>query len=227
MAKNNSQRIVIWIIAVVMLAGSIGGFVAMMVAPGNEAKDQAALDVATKEWDRLQSEWQKKTNAQAAELSERYFADFSSFSSRVAKFSAKDIDDLEVEDLRVGDGPEVKKDSKLAAYYLGWNPDGKIFDSSIEKDSLKAPIIVDGVATANVIEGWQEGLLGMKVGGVRELTIPSDMAYGETGGGDDDIPPNTPLKFIVMAIETPKNIPAPEMPELLRKEYKRQYGIDY
>ena len=63
----------------------------------------------------------------------------------------------------------------------------------------------------------------MKVGGVRELTIPSDMAYGETGSGED-IPANTPLKFVVMAIPPVEEIP---LPQILKDYYKRQYGIDY
>jgi hypothetical protein len=54
----------------------------------------------------------------------------------------------------------------------------------------------------------------MKIGGVREITLPSDKAYGEQGSGDS-IPPNTPLKFIVMAIPLPEQIPQPEVPASL------------
>lgn len=68
----------------------------------------------------------------------------------------------------------------MAMYYIGWNPDGiKIFDQSIDGETLKSPLSLDGVGVSDVIVGWK-GLLGMKVGGVRELTIPSDMAYGAT-----------------------------------------------
>jgi hypothetical protein len=55
---------------------------------------------------------------------------------------------------------------------------------------------------------------GMKIGGVRELTIPSDKAYGETGSGDN-IPPNTPIRFIVMAIPLPATIEQPSYPASL------------
>ena len=216
MATRKSQRIVIWIISIVMLVGTVGGFIAMMAAPGNEAKQQAALEAA-------QTQWQAAQAAQAKELSDRYFEQFSAQSSRVGEFSAEGITELKTEDLVVGDGDEVKGDTKIAAYYLGWNPSGKIFDGSIDGDSLKAPFAVDGPADAAVIEGWQKGLVGMKIGGIRELTIPSDLAYGETGSGED-IPANTPLKFIVMAIPPVEEV---EMPQVLKNYYKRQYGIEY
>ena len=213
----------IWVIAATMLMGTVGGFVAMVVQPGNDARDQAALEAAQQEYSDAVAARQEKVDAQAKELSSRYFADFSPFASRVAGFSAEGIDELATEDLRVGEGAEVKADTKLAVYYIGWNPNGEIFDGSIDGESLKAPFAVDGPANAMVIEGWQEGLVGMKIGGVRELTIPSDMAYGESGSGDL-IPANTPLKFVVMAIEQPEAIPEVVMPELLRKEYERLYG---
>ena len=216
MATRKSQRIVIWIISIVMLVGTVGGFIAMMAAPGNEAKQQAALEAA-------QTQWQAAQEAQAKELSDKYFEQFSAQSSRVGEFSAEGITELKTEDLVVGEGDEVKGDTKIAAYYLGWNPSGKIFDGSIDGDSLKAPLAVDGPADAAVIEGWQKGLVGMKIGGIRELTIPSDLAYGETGSGED-IPANTPLKFIIMAIPPVEEV---EMPQVLKNYYKRQYGIEY
>ena len=89
---------------------------------------------------------------------------------------------------------------------------------------LKEPFSVEGLANASVIEGWKEGLIGMRIGGVRELAIPSSKAYGEKGQGDK-IPANTPLKFVVMAIDKPAEIPEPEIPPILEKYYKEQYGI--
>ncbi len=215
MATKKSQRIAIWVIAGVLVVGTLAGFIAMMVAPGNEAKDQAELQAA-------QAEWQSQQDAQTKELSDKYFATFSQYASRVGEFSADGIDELKTEDLLVGDGDEVKDDTSIAVYYIGWNPKGEIFDQSIDGDSLKAPSAVDGPATASVIEGWQKGLVGMKIGGVRELTIPSSQAYGETGSGDK-IPANTPLKFVVMAIPPVEEIPTPQ---IIKDYYKRQYGIE-
>jgi hypothetical protein len=71
-----------------------------------------------------------------------------------------------------------------------------------------------------VIKGWTDGTVGMKVGGVRELTIPSDQAYGATGSGTN-IPPNTPLKFVIMVIPTPETIPQAAIPPELLKYYTK------
>ena len=104
-----------------------------------------------------------------------------------------------------GDGAEVKNDTKFSVYYIGWNAKGEVFDQSIADGKLKAPLNLDGPANMLVIQGWKEGLVGMKIGGVRELTIPADKAYGKQSQGDK-IPTNSPLKFVVMAIERPAEI---------------------
>ena len=118
-----------------------------------------------------------------------------------------------------GDGAEVKDDTKFAVYYIGWNAKGEVFDQSIADGKLKAPFAINGPANTAVIQGWKEGLVGMKIGGVRELTIPADKAYGSQGQGDK-IPANAPLKFVIMAIEKPAEIPQPEMPEIIKRYYK-------
>lgn len=219
MATTKGQRIGIWVIAGMMFLGTVGGFVAMMVAPGNEAKDQAALKKAQDEYTKATNERKKKVEAQANELSQKYYGKFSEFSSRVGAFEAGDVKELVKEDLVEGEGAEVKDDTKLAVYYIGWNAKGEIFDQSIADGKLKAPLNMDGPANTAVIQGWKEGLIGMKIGGVRELTIPADKAYGDKAQGDK-IPANSPLKFVVMAIEKPADIPEPEMPEAMRQYYR-------
>lgn len=223
MAARRTQQVGIWIITLTMLLGTVGGFVAMMVAPSNEARDRAAIQEARDQYKAASEEYQKKIEAQAKELSDKYFTEFSAYQSRVAAFNAEEVTELKTEDLKVGDGEEAKEDTKIAVYYIGWNPSGKIFDQSIEGEFLRSPLNIDGPASAQVIEGWQKGLVGMKIGGVRELTIPSDLAYGESGQGED-IPANTPLKFVVMAIAQPEEIPQPEMPKVLKDYYKKLYG---
>ena len=156
-------------------------------------------------------------------MNSRYYPTFSPYTSRVAAFDAAAVTELHTEDIVVGEGAEVKDDTKLAVYYIGWNPKGEIFDQSIEHDALKAPFLIDGPSRASVISGWKEGLIGMKLGGVRELHIPASKAYGDTAQGDK-IPANTPLKFVVMAIESPETIAQPEIPQVM-KEYYRRLGI--
>lgn len=216
MATKKSQRIAIWVIAGVLVVGTLASFIAMMVAPGNEAKEKAEVEAA-------QNEWNSQQEAQAKELNDKYLATFSQFTSRVGQFSAEGVDELGAEDLLVGDGDEIRDDTSVSMYYIGWTPDGEVFDQSIEDGELLAPLaIADGPANTGVIEGWQKGLVGMKIGGVRELTIPSDMGYGETGSSN--IAPDTPLKFVVMAIPLVEEIPAPQ---ILKDYYKRLYGIDF
>ena len=224
MATTRGQRLGIWIITGTLAVGTIGGFIAMMVQPSNDAKDQAELKQAQEDYKKATTEWQKKVDAQTAELNKKYYAKFAEFSARVGAFEAGDVKELHKEDLVEGGGAEVKDDTKFAAYYIGWNAKGEIFDQSINSGKLKAPFVVDGPANTSVIQGWKEGLIGMKVGGVRELAIPADKAYGDKGQGDK-IPANAPLKFVVMAIEKPAEIPQPAMPEII-KRYYRSRGLN-
>lgn len=201
MATSKGTRIGIWIIAVVMLVGTIGSFLVMVLANDNQQVDQKRLET-------LMSEHQQKVDEQAKKLSEKYYPTMSTYASVPAEFNADDVKELSRKDLVMGTGEEITKDSAYSAYYIGWNPKGVIFDQSIEGNSLKSPI-----SGGNLIEGWNEGVIGMKMGGVRELTIPSAKAYGEQGSGEN-IPANTPIKFIVMVIPAVEEVQPSE--ELLR-----------
>jgi FKBP-type peptidyl-prolyl cis-trans isomerase len=215
MATTKTQRIGIWIIAVFMAVGTIGSFAIIVLANSNGQKDQARINELTAQYQKDTEAYQAKVAAQAAELSKVYYPTFSQYNTRPAVFDKNSVKELGKEDLVVGDGEAITSDSSFTAYYIGWTPDGKVFDSSISDGALKAPLTV---APGQVIEGWTKGVDGMKVGGVRELTIPSDQAYGEAGSGDS-IPANTPLKFIVMIIPTPEKIAEPAMPKELMNYY--------
>ena len=198
MATPRSQRIGILIIAIVMIAGTLGSFLVMGLSINNQKIDQAQLEKAS-------NDYKLKVAMQTMELSGKYYGDFSAYMSIPASFSADDITELTTKDLKIGDGEEIKSGDLYNAYYIGWNPKGVIFDQSITNGTLKEPI-----TGGNLIIGWEEGVIGMKVGGVRELTIPSDKAYGVNGSGEN-IPANTPIKFIVMIIPKVEEIPVPEI----------------
>ena len=204
MATPRSQRIGIWIIAIVLAIGTLGSFLVMALGVQNNAADKAQLQ---KEY----NEYQTAISAQAKELSDKYYEQFSQYASIPAVFDASSITKLATEDLKIGNGETITATTAYKAYYIGWNPKGVIFDQSISASTLKAPI-----TGGNLITGWNEGVIGMKVGGVRELSIPSDKAYGATGSGDN-IPANTPLKFIVMIIPKVADVP---MPDALLKYYQ-------
>ncbi len=216
MATSTAQRTGIWIIAVALTLGTVAGFVAMIIAPKNDAADQASLQAAYTKYQKDQEVYQAKVAAQAKELSPLYYPTFSAYKDAPAAFTAEDVKELSTKDLKEGDGAVIDDSTEYSAYYIGWNPKGKVFDQSIEGESLKAPIPGKGL-----IPGWLEGVKGMKLGGIRELTIPADNAYGEAGSGED-IPANSPIKFIVMAIKSPEAIPQPVAPKELQAMYGQQ-----
>lgn len=195
MATPKRQRIGIWVIAIVMLVGTIGSFAIMVLEGDNAKRDQEEQNKLLEQYQKQLEEQQK----QADELSVTYYPQIKEYQGKPAEFDMNQVgNEVTTTDLKVGDGAEITDETFYQAYYIGWNPKGKTFDSSFDGEKLKAPI---DTSQTSLISGWTEGVKGMKVGGVREITIPSDKAYGEQGSGDN-IPPNTPIKFIVMVIAT-------------------------
>lgn len=103
-----------------------------------------------------------------------------------------------VEDIKIGDGKEATLDSVVQVYYRGTLRSGEQFDAS---DPSGLPI---DFPLRNLIQGWQEGIPGMKPGGVRKLTIPAAMAYGpeekRDGTGRVIIPANSDLIFEITLV---------------------------
>lgn len=222
MATPKRQRIAIFAIMIMMVVGTLGSFLIIILQNENQQTDDREYQAAMTEYQKSAEEYQKKVDAQAAELSAQHIATFRQYADRPGKFNKDEIKELSHEDLLVGTGEEIGDDSHFAAYYIGWDPDGNIFDQSLEGDKLKSPLPVDGLKNASLIDGWKEGMKGMKIGGVREIIIPSDKAYGEAGGPKDQsgrqkIGPNTPLKFVVMAIDQPAKIAEPAIPDVLMR----------
>jgi FKBP-type peptidyl-prolyl cis-trans isomerase FkpA len=101
-------------------------------------------------------------------------------------------DGLVIDDVKVGTGAVAKAGQTVTVHYTGWLTDGKKFDSSKDRNE---PFVFH-LGAGEVIKGWDEGVQGMKVGGVRNLTIPPSLGYGSQGAGGV-IPPNATLKFEV------------------------------
>lgn len=101
---------------------------------------------------------------------------------------------LQIEDVVVGTGATVVAGDTITITYVGTFLDGRVFDQSTQPVTFPRPIGV-----GNFIPGFDQGLLGMKVGGRRKLTIPSSLAYGAAGAAPT-IPPNTPLAFDVTLV---------------------------
>jgi FKBP-type peptidyl-prolyl cis-trans isomerase len=104
----------------------------------------------------------------------------------------QNMDEVKIEVLKEGTGEVSKKGDTLAVDYVGTLTDGTKFDSSIDRGTPFSFTLGQN----RVIQGWEQGMLGMKVGEKRRLTIPASLGYGSSGAGGV-IPPNAPLIFEV------------------------------
>ena len=98
---------------------------------------------------------------------------------------------LQYIDVRVGEGDAAEAGSTAVVHYTGWLVNGEKFDSSLDRNrTFEFPL-----GGGRVIRGWDQGVAGMKVGGVRKLIVPPDLGYGSRGNGP--IPPDATLIFEV------------------------------
>ncbi|MGL5046393.1 MAG: FKBP-type peptidyl-prolyl cis-trans isomerase [Shewanella sp.] len=104
--------------------------------------------------------------------------------------------ELEVIDLQVGEGKEAVKGALITTQYRGFLQDGTPFDSSYDRGQAFQCVI----GTGRVIKGWDQGIMGMKVGGKRKLLVPAHLAYGERQVGAH-IKPNSDLTFEIELLE--------------------------
>lgn len=181
MATSTGQRVGIWIIAGAMILGTLAGFIAMVLAPTNQAADQAK---AEKEFQQQIAQYCKEQASANSGLSplEGY---------KATAFEGSDVKSVEKKVLKAGNGDKLTKTSTIMANYFGWQSDGRVFDSTNKKGKV-TPI---EFSLSGVIAGWTEGLNGLRVGSVVELTIPADKGYGDVQ--DISCSPTGALKFVI------------------------------
>ncbi|MBQ7802926.1 FKBP-type peptidyl-prolyl cis-trans isomerase [Candidatus Saccharibacteria bacterium] len=196
------QRLFIALIAILLLGSTIAVYVAIVL--GNDNVNYSRMTTS-----QLESAYEKayaEYNQRATILAGQYLDEFKTYKSSVKAYNSSTANSNGVtsKDLKEGDG-NVVENGKYSAYYIGYCSDETVFDSSFdsfdEPTTLSAPLSVDD---GNLIEGWYLGVEGMKIGGVREITVPGPLAYGETYeicGGK-----NSPLKFIIYAIPRDEEI---------------------
>ena len=210
------QRYSIWVILILTVVSTVALYVSSFLQTESNSEAQKKQSQVLKKY----QDYRKKVEEQAKELSAKYYDSFKEYEKAPVAFNAASVKELTKKDLKEGNGEEFTDSiTKFQAYYIGWKPDGTVFDGSFENGRLKSPVVFRKEGKKwGLIEGWSEGLKGMKVGGIRELSIPADKAYGAQGSVNQEdfsktIGPNTPLKFIVMLIPEFQEIPQPSLEE--------------
>ena len=223
---STKQRIFIGLIAVVMLGSVIAGYVAIVLS-GNNSSSENEIDQAMIE------RYSVEYNTKLAEFHETAASDFATFKEYMGEVRTYDEDaanegGVKSRDLLEGTGKTLEEgDTNYLAYYVGFCADGSVFDSSLDNTSEPTAFNKALDASLGMIEGWNAGVVGMKLGGVRKITIPGELAYGdkmEICGGF-----NKPLRFLVMAVanEDPLKTVASEVDKAYMKLQYAYYGIDY
>lgn len=105
-------------------------------------------------------------------------------------------DELQIIDLQLGEGKEAVRGALITTQYSGYLENGTKFDSSYDRGTPFQCVI----GTGRVIKGWDQGLMGMRVGGKRKLLVPAHLAYGERQIGEH-ISPNSNLIFEIELLE--------------------------
>lgn len=224
------QRIFIGVIAILMLGSMIAGY-ALIVAGGSSSSASTGEEsqISEEKAQQYTEEYEEKV----VEFKEKTKGDYDKFiqyKSEIKAYNETTANEggVQVKDLKEGSGKTLTtEDSDYLAYYVGWCADETVFDSSFDDNDNPTAFAKVLDASLGMIEGWVQGVDGMKLGGVRRITVPGELAYGESmeicGGYDK------PLRFLVMAVakEDPLKTLAQELDTAYMKVQYAQYGIDY
>jgi FKBP-type peptidyl-prolyl cis-trans isomerase len=114
---------------------------------------------------------------------------------------AVDLDDFQRsesglywQDIQIGEGPIARRTSRVWIQYVGWLPDGTVFDGNVGGEPYHLRL-----GGNEVIRGWNEGIVDMKRGGIRKLVVPPALGYGSAGRGD--VPPGATMVFLIELVD--------------------------
>lgn len=223
-------RIFIIIIAVLMLGSIVASYAAIVAGNSSNATDTASdSSISEEKMAKYEAEYDE-AEKKLTEVSQSNFDKFVKYKSEIKGYNETSANEggVQTRDLEKGSGDKLAEgDSNYLAYYVGWCADESIFDSTFDNNDnpKKFSKILD--ASAGMIEGWNTGVVGMRLGGIREITIPGELAYGdsmEICGGT-----NKPLRFLVMAVANEGDLKeaAEKYGEASMKLQYAQYGMDY
>ena len=209
-----------------MLGSVIASYVAIVAGGSGGTVDTSISEEKA-------AQYQAEYEAKLSEFQTASASDFSKFVEYIDHVSTYDEEaanegGVVAKDYLEGDGRELTEgDGNYLAYYVGWCADGTIFDSSLDDNDSPTKFSKVLNASQGMIQGWTEGIIGMKLGGVRRITVPGEQAYGssmELCGGY-----NKPLRFLVLAVpnEDPMMTLAGELDTAYMKARYASYGMDY
>jgi FKBP-type peptidyl-prolyl cis-trans isomerase len=224
------QRIFIILIAIIMVGSIIASYAAIVIsgAKGASTDSPELSEADQKKIVEYQAAYDEKVD-EFKKATKNDFDEFVKYKSEIKAYneaSANDANSVSIKELKEGTGAEVSNDNYLA-YYVGWCADESVFDSTFNDN--KNPTAFNKILdpSAGMIEGWNQGVKGMKLGGIRRITMPGELAYGESmeicGGF------NKPLRFMLMAVpkEEPIKTMATELDDAFMRLQYAQYGVDY
>lgn len=224
-----AQRIIIILIAVLMLGSVIAGYALIVVNGSKKSSDASDSAISEAKIMKLEEDYEKK-KAEFMELSKKDYERFMKYKGEIKGYNETSVNmgGVETRDLEIGTGKELTADdTEYFAYYVGWCGDESIFDSSFDNNKNPTGFAKILDASLGMIEGWNIGIDGMRLEGIREIAIPSELAYAETmeicGGY------NKPLKFLIMAKEKTGSLKklADELDVAYTKLQYAHYGIDF
>lgn len=222
------QRVAIGIIAFIMLGSIIASYAAILMS-NNSSSSSDTKKLSDERMAYYQNNYSEKL-AKFKEVSAGDYAKFSPYQSEVKAYNETSANSggVQTRDLVAGTGRTIgEKDGDYLAYYVGWCADETIFDSSYDSNTNPSSFAKALDVSVGMIDGWYKGAEGMKLGGIREITIPGELAYADKSeicGGY-----NKPLKFLIMAVpaEDPLKTASKELDTAYMGLQYANYGIDY
>lgn len=225
---STGQRVAIGIIAFFMIGSILASYAAILVA--NSSSSTPEQKKLSEERIAYYQDGYADKLAKFKEVSKKDFEKFSPYMKEVKAYNEKSANEsgVQARDIIKGAGRTLgEKDGDYLAYYVGWCADESIFDSSLDNTTSPTAFAKALDVSIGMIEGWYKGTEGMKLGGIREITVPGELAYAEQTeicGGY-----NKPLKFLIMAVaaEDPLKTAASELDSAFMKLQYANYGLDY
>lgn len=226
---STKQRIFIALIAVIMVGSIIASYAAIVINGSKSSADDGESQIDDAKVAQYEEEYMAK-QAELADATKSDYETFIQYKGEVKAYNETSANEngVQTRDLLKGAGEKLADgDNNYLAYYVGWCADESVFDSSFDSNDNPTKFVNILNPSAGMIEGWNKGVVGMRLGGVREITIPGELAYGESReicGGT-----NKPLRFLVMAVanEDPLKTISEDLETAMMKVQYAYYGMDY